>query len=53
MLVGRNGDPVASVTLNGEKYPKTVRSVKCEILVPNGMKCTMCKKYRSTLRESL
>ncbi len=34
MVVGRNGDPVArlddyaSVTLNGEKYPKTVRSVR-------------------------
>ena len=42
-------DEYASITLNGQAYPQTIRSVKCEFLVPNG-KCTACKKYRSTLR---
>ena len=55
VLVGRTEDSgthlddYAPVTLNGETYLQTVRSVKCELLVPNG-KCTVCKKYRSTLR---
>ncbi len=55
VLIGRKDETVAyldecvSVTLNGQTYPQTIRSVKCEILVTNG-KCTACKKYRATLR---
>ena len=38
------------VNLNGETYPRTIRTTACELLV-HGTKCVACKQYRSTLRS--
>lgn len=43
-------DDYCPVLLNGELYPSTVRSTKCELLV-NDVKCEVCKLYRSVLRS--
>ena len=37
------------VYLNGDVYPSTVRTSKCELLV-NEVKCDSCKQYRGVLR---
>ncbi len=42
-------DAYAPVDLNGEEFPRTIRSQSCELLV-HGSKCEGCSKYRSTLR---
>ena len=43
-------DDYCPVSLNGETYDSTIRTVKCELLV-SGVKCEACKEYRSTLRS--
>ena len=43
-------DTTYPVFLNGEVYPRTIRTTACEILV-HGPKCEACKKYRSSLRS--
>ena len=43
-------DDFCPISLNGEMYVSTIRTVKCEMLV-NGLKCESCKEYRSTLRS--
>ena len=43
-------DDYCPISLNGEVYDSTIRTVKCELLV-NGVKCECCKQYRSTLRS--
>ena len=42
-------DNYASVHLNGEFYPRTVRTASCELFVHGG-KCSSCKEYRPHLR---
>ena len=42
-------DDYAPVSFKGRTYSRTVRPVKCELLVRSG-KCAVCKKYRNTLR---
>ena len=41
-------DDYCPISLNGEMYDSTIRTVKCEMLV-NGVKCESCKKYQSIL----
>ena len=43
-------DNYAPVTLKGTIYAQTVRTLACEYLV-QGTKCSVCIKYRSTLRS--
>ena len=43
-------DDYCPVSLNGETYDSTIRTVKCELLV-SGVKCEACKEYRSILRS--
>ena len=43
-------DNYAPVTLKGTIYAQTVRTLACEYLV-QGTKCSVCMKYRSTLRS--
>ena len=43
-------DTTYPVSLNGEVYSRTIRTVACEILV-HGPKCEACKNYRSALRS--
>ncbi|SMN01764.1 hypothetical protein SPONN_23 [uncultured Candidatus Thioglobus sp.] len=38
------------ITVDGEKYARTVRCSNCEILVEGG-KCSSCMKYRDSLRK--
>ena len=43
-------DDYFCINLNGEKYPRTICTTACELLV-QGTKCVACKQYRSTLRS--
>ena len=43
-------DDYCPISLNGELYDSTIRTIKCEMVV-NGVKCESCKEYRSTLRS--
>ena len=43
-------DDYCPISLNGETYDSTIRTVRCELLV-SGVKCEACKDYRSTLRS--
>ncbi len=43
-------DEYAPVLLNGEMYPRTLRTSACELLV-NSSKCEHCIWYRSYLRK--
>ena len=43
-------DDYCPVSLNGETYDSTIRTVKCELLV-SGVKYEACKEYCSTLRS--
>lgn len=42
-------DMYATVSLNGESYPHTIRTSTCELLIHGG-KCVSCKTYRAQLR---
>ena len=42
-------DRHAPVCLNGESFPCTVRTMKCDMLIHGG-KCKACSLYRRTLR---
>ena len=44
-------DSYASVELNGNTHPQTVRSSSCEML-SQGPKCSSCVEYRSPLRSA-
>ena len=44
-------DDYAPVVVNGMVLTKTIRTVKCELLLDGDcVKCTSCKSYRATLR---
>ena len=43
-------DDYFCVNLNGETYPRTIRTTACELLV-HGIRCVTCKQYRSTLHS--
>ena len=44
-------DDYAPLVVSSEVLTKTIRTVKCELLLDgDSMKCTACKAYRATLR---
>ena len=43
-------DECSDVSLNDDTYCRTLRTVSCEMLVPNG-KCSACVSYCATLRK--
>ena len=45
-------DDYCPVSLNGDMYDTTIRTIKCELLV-NSAKCEACKQYRSTAKKHI